>query len=90
MAEETGPEVFVRQLRAIASRRDSRPMLPTIGVLTLVLVGDADALTPPEQAQEMAVLIPGATLVTVPACGHLSTLERPREVADALAAWLEA
>jgi pimeloyl-ACP methyl ester carboxylesterase len=90
MAEETGPAVFVRQLRAIMSRRDSRPMLPEIGVPTLILVGDADALTPPTQAQEMAALIPGATLVMVTACGHLSTLERPQAVTDALAAWLEA
>jgi pimeloyl-ACP methyl ester carboxylesterase len=90
MAEETGPEVFVRQLRAIMSRRDSRPMLPEIRVPTLILVGEEDELTPPEQAREMAGLIPGATLVTVPACGHLSTLERPRKVAEALAAWLKA
>ena len=65
-------------------------MLPEIRVPTLVLVGDSDALTPPEQAREMTGLIPGATLVTVPACGHLSTLERPQAVADALAALLEA
>jgi pimeloyl-ACP methyl ester carboxylesterase len=90
MAEETGPAVFVRQLRAIMSRRDSRPMLPTIRVPTLILVGDSDALTPPEQAREMAGLILGATLVTAPACGHLSTLERPQAVADALKSWLEA
>jgi pimeloyl-ACP methyl ester carboxylesterase len=90
MAEETGPEVFVRQLHAIMSRRDSRPDLPAIRVPTLVLVGDGDLLTPPEQAHEMADLIPGATLVTVPACGHLSTLERPREVDDAIATWLAA
>ncbi|HEX8664769.1 MAG TPA: alpha/beta fold hydrolase [Beijerinckiaceae bacterium] len=90
MAEETGPAVFVRQLRAIMARRDSCPDLPAIRVPTLALVGEEDELTPPEQAREMAALIPGATLVTVPACGHLSTLERPREVADALAAWLKA
>jgi pimeloyl-ACP methyl ester carboxylesterase len=89
MAEETGPEVFVRQLRAIMSRRDSRPMLPAIRVPTLVLVGDEDRLTPPVQAQEMARLIPGAALIRVPACGHLSTLERPREVDGALVAWLD-
>jgi pimeloyl-ACP methyl ester carboxylesterase len=90
MAQETGPEVFVRQLRAIMSRRDQRPGLPAIGVPTLVLVGDADELTPPWQAREMAGLIPGAAIVAVPACGHLSTLERPREVEAALAAWLAA
>jgi pimeloyl-ACP methyl ester carboxylesterase len=90
MAQETGPEVFVRQSRAIMSRRDSRPLLPAIAVPTVVLVGEEDALTPPERAREMAGLIPGAALVAVPRCGHLSTLERPDAVNAALAAWLDA
>jgi pimeloyl-ACP methyl ester carboxylesterase len=90
MAEETGPEAFVRQLRSIMGRRDSRPMLPSIRVPTLVLVGDEDRLTPPEQSREMAALIPGARLVVVPGSGHLSTLERPDEVGAALRDWLAA
>jgi len=88
MVQETGPEVFVRQLRAIMSRRDSRPMLPAVDVPTLIVVGEEDALTPPDQAREMAGLIPGANLVAVPRCGHLATLERPQAVNAALAAWL--
>jgi pimeloyl-ACP methyl ester carboxylesterase len=88
MAEETGPATFVQQLRAIMSRRDSRPMLPSIAVPTLVLVGDEDRLTPPEQAREMAGLIPGARLVVVRRCAHLSTLERPEAVNAALERWL--
>jgi pimeloyl-ACP methyl ester carboxylesterase len=88
MAAETGPEVFVRQLRAIMGRRDSRPTLPAIRVPTLIVVGDADELTPPEQAREMAGLIPAAALAVVPRCGHLSTLEQPQTVNAALATWL--
>lgn len=90
MAEATGPQIFVRQLRAIMSRRDSRPMLASISVPALVLVGDDDRLTPPEQAREMAGLIEGARLVEVPDCGHLATLERPAAVNEALASWLAA
>jgi pimeloyl-ACP methyl ester carboxylesterase len=37
----------------------------------------------------MAHTIAGARLVTVPRCGHLSTLERPDEVTQALIAWLQ-
>jgi pimeloyl-ACP methyl ester carboxylesterase len=88
MAQETGPETFIRQTRAIMGRRDSRPMLPSIGVPTLVLVGGDDKLTPPEQAREMAALVPAAVLVVFPRCGHLSTLERPDAVNDALGDWL--
>ena len=88
MAEATGPEAFVRQQRAIIARRDARPGLPGIGIATLVVVGDADAITPPDHAQEMANRIPGASLAIVPACGHLSTLERPERVTQVLSEWL--
>ena len=36
----------------------------------------------------MAAAIPGAELVVVPECGHLSTLERPELVTRALRGWL--
>jgi len=89
MAEDVGPEAFVRQQTAIMGRPDSRPTLAAIGCPTLVLVGEQDELTPPERAVEMADGIPRAKLVTVPECAHLSTLERPREVTRAMLAWLE-
>jgi pimeloyl-ACP methyl ester carboxylesterase len=88
MIAETGPEAFIRQLKAIMSRPDSRPMLGGVRCPTLVLVGDADVATPPELSQEIAAGIPGAKLVVVPDCAHLSTLERPDAVNAALAAWL--
>lgn len=89
MADETGPEAFVRQLRAIKVRPDSRPLLPRIGCPTVVIVGDADQLTPPDLSQEIAAGIPGARLVVVPECGHLTTIERPEAVNRALAEWME-
>jgi pimeloyl-ACP methyl ester carboxylesterase len=88
MAEETGPDAFIRQLKAIMSRPDSRPMLGSIRCPTLVLVGDADVATPPELSQEIAAGISGATLVVVPDCAHLSTLEQPEAVNAALIDWL--
>src|SRR4051812_42509788 len=89
MAEETGPEAFVRQQHAIMGRPDLRPHLPSITCPTLVLVGEGDELTPPQFSEEIAAGIPGARLVVVPDCGHLSTLERPDAVNDALVQWLE-
>ncbi len=90
MAEETGAAGFIRQQTAIMGRPDSRPSLRTIRCPTLVLVGDADELTPPDRAAEMAQGIAGSRLVTVPECGHLSTLERPEHVTDALLELLRA
>ncbi len=88
MLRDTGPAAFVRQERAIMARQDMRPMLPGIEIPTLVLVGEQDILTPPELAREIAEAIEWASLVVVPDCGHLSTLERPEAVNHALEAWL--
>jgi pimeloyl-ACP methyl ester carboxylesterase len=90
MARHTGPEAFLRQSVAIMHRPDSRPGLAAVACPTLVLVGAEDRPTPPEHAAEIAAGIPGAAHVVVPACGHLSTVERPRAVTDALVDWLTA
>ncbi len=89
MADETGPDAFVRQQRAIMGRPDSRPDLPKIKCPTLVLVGDGDVLTPPKVAEEIASLVPGSRLVVVPDCGHLSTIERPEAVTRVLVEWMQ-
>jgi pimeloyl-ACP methyl ester carboxylesterase len=88
MAEDSGPEAFVRQQTAIIARVDSRPGLADIRCPTLVVVGDADAITPPDRAAEIAAGIPGAHFVTIRHCGHLCALERPEAVTDALVAWI--
>ena len=88
MAEEVGVDAFARQQTALIARPDSRPTLGTIRCPTLVLVGAEDQLTPPERAQEMAAGIRGSQLVTVPDCGHMSTLEQPHAVTQALLGWL--
>jgi pimeloyl-ACP methyl ester carboxylesterase len=84
MNEETGADAYLRQQQAIMTRVDSRPGLAAIKCPTLVLVGDSDEATPPDLAREMAAAIPGAKLVVVPECGHLSTIERPQAVNKAL------
>ncbi len=88
MADQTGPARFIRQQRAVIARPDFEPGLKAIRCPTLVLVGDEDAITPPFMSEDMAEAIPGAKLVTVPDCGHLSTLERPEAVNAALTEWL--
>jgi len=88
MGKEIGPEGFVRQQRAIMSRPDSRRMLVDIDVPTVVIVGRQDEAVPLARAQEMAADIANARLVVLEECGHMSPLERPVEVADALRRWL--
>lgn len=88
MAQRVGQPAFVRQQKAIMSRIDSRPFLSAIDAPTLVVVGEEDALTPPDLAEELADGISSAELLRLPECGHLSTLEQPDAVSAALRAWL--
>lgn len=89
MAMELGAEIFVRQQNAIIGRADSRPRLASIRCPTLVLVGEQDRLIPPDRSKEIADGIAGARYVTIPECGHLSTLEQPQRVTKALIEWLQ-
>ena len=88
MARSIGEGAFSRQLSAQRGRPDSRESLAGIECPTLVLCGRDDALCPFGLHEEMAGLIPGATLVTVEGCGHLSSLERPEAVTAVLRYWL--
>ncbi|MBA1157121.1 alpha/beta fold hydrolase [Microvirga mediterraneensis] len=89
MMRETGADAYIRQQRAIMARVDSRPSLPGVEIPTLVLVGEGDAITPPEIAREMAEMIEWASLVVVPGAGHMSTLEQPERVIQAMQLWLD-
>lgn len=90
LVQRAGAGQLIRQNRAVMARPDLRPDLPRIACPTLVLVGEADALTTPEHAREIALGIPGAQLQTVPGAGHMLTLEQPERVTGALLDWLRA
>ena len=69
---------------ALMSRPDSTPQLERIACATLVVVGDADALTPPADSEAMHQAIPRSTLTVIPGAGHLSNLEQPAAFSRAL------
>lgn len=80
---------LIAALGALAERPDRRPELAGIARPTLVIVGAEDAVTPPAAARELAAGIDGARITEIPAAGHLSALERPSAVAEAVAAFLD-
>jgi pimeloyl-ACP methyl ester carboxylesterase len=88
MVLRAGAEQLIRQNEAIMARPDARTHLSRANCPTLVMCGDADQLTPPDCAREIAALVPGAHLVMVPQCGHMLTMEQPDAVNATLAAWL--
>lgn len=64
-------------IQRMMDRPDSRDVLEQIRVPTLIIAGDEDTLTPPDDARRMAKSASGAELVIVPEAGHLTNLERP-------------
>ena len=75
-------------LAAMRDRPDRTAELPSVKVPTLVIVGDADAITPPDVAKKMADAIPGAKLETVRGAGHMSPMEQPEQVNRAMERFL--
>jgi pimeloyl-ACP methyl ester carboxylesterase len=60
--------------------------LPRLTVPTLMIASENDRLTPPAHARRIAGELPALTkLVVLPKTGHMSPIERPREVSEAIA-----
>lgn len=91
MFERKTTNIFERQIRALLDRPDATPVLQRVAVPTLVLCGREDSWAPVSQHQELAALIPDghAHLQVVAQCGHMSTMEQPDAVAEAMRAWLD-
>jgi pimeloyl-ACP methyl ester carboxylesterase len=88
MAENIGVQGFVNTVRAQLARPNALPDLPSITCPTLVLTGREDIVVPLPVHEEMARLLPNSHLVILEQCGHLSTLEQPVLVTQALRDWL--
>jgi 3-oxoadipate enol-lactonase len=87
--EACPPKTIQNALAAMRDRPDRSGELASIKVPTLVIVGDSDAITPPNVAESMAKKIPGALLVTIRGAGHMSPMEQPDQVNRALRAFLD-
>jgi 3-oxoadipate enol-lactonase len=86
LANSTEP--IAGAIRALMTRPDSTPLLATIHVPTLVIVGAEDTLTPPSAADELHRSIAGSELVEIPTAGHLTNVEHPDAFDAALARFL--
>ncbi len=88
MFERKSSDVFARQLLALIHRPDGTEVLKSIKVPTLMLCGEQDAWSPPAQHEAMKVHVPGAAMAVIPNAGHMSTMEKPEAVAQAMQNWL--
>ena len=89
MAAALGPDVFVRQSRALQTRPDQQDTLRAVRVPALILCGEEDQLCPLHRHELMHGLIEGSRLDVIPGAGHLPTLEKPAETNAALLEWLQ-
>jgi 3-oxoadipate enol-lactonase len=81
---------MVGALLAMRDRAGSEALLPTLaGLPTLVVAGESDGLTPPDQARVMAQAIPGARLEVIPWAGHIPPVEQPAATTETLRRFLQ-
>jgi pimeloyl-ACP methyl ester carboxylesterase len=69
--------VGFRLMSLSSAEMDTRTLLTTIDVATLVLWGDDDRRSPMHIAEQLSAAIPRAELVIIPNAGHLSNMEQP-------------
>lgn len=67
---------------------DLRPQLGRITSPTLVVAGELEFICGPAQAQPIAGAITGSRLVILAGCGHIPSIEAPREYRQAVVNFL--
>ncbi len=82
------PHTVAAALRGMACRSDARPWLGAIDCPGLVLAGQHDAISPPDEMQAMAAQMPKARFATIPEAGHMAPMENPQAVNAALLSFL--
>jgi pimeloyl-ACP methyl ester carboxylesterase len=75
-ALRTGPRTLVSAMRGILAD-DIRPLLPRISAPTLLIWGEHDPVTPVEDAESIARLVPGARLVLIDGASHNPMADQP-------------
>jgi pimeloyl-ACP methyl ester carboxylesterase len=85
MISRTSVEIIARYLRTLMSHARSSALLAFENAEVLVVAGDRDLFTPLTHSEEICRVLPHAELLTIENAGHLSLLEYPKPVTEALA-----
>jgi 3-oxoadipate enol-lactonase len=86
---EVGREQTLRDFRA-CDAFDAGERLPELSVPLLAITGDRDAMTPPKYALALADRVPSGAARIIADAGHFAMVERPDDVASAIAAFAAA
>lgn len=87
---EAGQSAFYRQIAQADERFTDQiePLYPTIKVPTKIIWGQQDRWIPPDRAERLAGMIPGAELELIDGAGHLIQYDAPVALSAALTRWL--
>lgn len=88
MVARTTVEEFVGQIHALLKRPDAGAYLPRIKCPTLLLAGRQDNWSPPGQHEAMLKQVTHAAFIIIEDSGHMTPMERPEAVTNALRGWL--
>ena len=88
MLERSSPDKFEAQITALLNRPDAGPVFAGLACPILLMAGRQDLWSPVARHQAMAQLNPGAHLVVVENSGHMTTMEQPDFVNQALVQFL--
>ncbi len=88
MALTLGPEVFVRQSRALQDRDDQQSTLKDLDIPVLIMCGAEDKLCSLEKHELMHNIINDSKLEVVMDAGHMPTLEQPQKTTEVIKSWL--
>lgn len=81
---------IIRATEGVIDRRGVADELARIAVPTLIVVGDQDVATLPDESRFMHARIDGSRLVIIPDAGHISSVEAPAAVTAAIHDFLAA
>jgi 3-oxoadipate enol-lactonase len=71
-------------LDALNARDSIEHRLGEIDMPSLVIVGEEDISLPPAISSQIAAALGDSSLITIPQSGHLSALEQPEAVTEAM------
>lgn len=87
-ALENDPVAVKGCLLAMAGRTDTTGYLEKIKIPVLVICGEKDSLSPPESMRELAGKIKESEFVLIPEAAHMTPVENPKAVNDAIINYL--
>lgn len=88
MMIRTSCTTLAAALCAMAARGDMTMRLPDVKVPTLLLGGEFDAISPPDEMRMIAAEMPDAQFIEIHGAGHLAPLEKPAAVNQAIRGFL--